>query len=113
MNHVYLSQLDEDIRGHKAKLQLGEALDRLLHNRDFKEVILEGYLREEAIRLVHLKAHQDHQSPEKQAAIASKLDAVGHFHQFISRVQSETATAVKDLHDAEQAREDFLSEERS
>ena len=56
-----IQQLEHEIQTSKKSVELGNALERLFNNRDFKNIVLKGYLEQEAVRLVHLKA-----SPEME-----------------------------------------------
>lgn len=52
----------EDLRKqateYKQNIQLAESLERLFKNRDFKKVILDGYLTEDCLRQIKLASNQ-------------------------------------------------------
>lgn len=55
MNQV--SELEEQLVMNKALVNKGKALTRLMSNRDFKSLILEGFCFEEAARSIKLSAN--------------------------------------------------------
>jgi hypothetical protein len=112
MNNQALQELDYSIQVHRDAIEVGLCLERLRLNRDFKRLIRDGFLSKEAVRLVHLKASPDTQSPEKQQAILTQLDSIGCLHQYFNRVQAESDLARRLLNDDEQTREEILSEDR-
>ena len=86
MSDQLFDDLNAAIRESRKKVDLADALERLTANRDFKEVVLVGYLRDYAVKLVLEKAEADNQSPEKQISIIKKLDSIGEFNQFLQSI---------------------------
>lgn len=89
---------------------MSEALNRLVENRDFKKVIKEGYLSQEAIRLVHLRADPAFQTPERQAAILGQIDAISHLSAYFRTVGLNAAIAEKAIASDEETREELIAE---
>ena len=58
-----LNQRREELKKFKTK---AEALERLQNNADFKLVVTEGYMEDEAIRLVHLLGDARFNSDDKK-----------------------------------------------
>jgi hypothetical protein len=108
MSANILQSLDKDIEQYSAAVKLAATLDRLMSSRDFQEVVLNGYLQKEAIRLVHLKAAKSEQSPEAQQAIVSKLDSIGQLHQYFEGIRAQAELARMSLNAAEQTRIELL-----
>lgn len=106
-----LKQLDQRVRDEKRTIDLGQSLTRLLNNRDFKKVILDGYLKEEAIRLVSVKQAPNVQSKEAQESILRQIDAIGCFQDYLREVERQVQGAIKSIEDAEELREALLAEE--
>lgn len=77
-------QIDIDLA--KARIKRRDHLIRLMSNRDFKAVILEGYFKEEAIRLVEYKAAPSAQTVEGQEGIIRSIDSIGQLKQFFNAV---------------------------
>lgn len=106
-----LDQLDKSIRQSREVVDTGKALDRLLANPDFQTIVMKGYLEKEAVRLVHVKASSDMQTPEKQEAILKQIDAIGTFIQYLTVVRLRALHATKQLVADEATREELLQEE--
>lgn len=105
-----IKELDHRIKESKRTIDLGQSLDRLLNNRDFKKIIIDGYLREEAIRLVNVKQEPQVQSQAAQDSIIRQIDAIGCFHDYLREVSRQADQALKSLEDSEQMREEILAE---
>lgn len=103
-----LGQLDKSIEEARSVEDLGQSLERLSNNPDFKRVILKGYFEKEAIRLVNLKADPNMQTPQRQAAILVQIDAIGNLHQYFQTIQQMATMATKSRLDSEQMREELI-----
>lgn len=112
MNTEMLFDVDQSIKSHRDTIDFGLALDRLRSNREFKQVVLDGYLSKEAIRLVHEKASPTNQNPENQRLLLAQIDAIGCLYQYFNRVDAAGTIAKNSLQFDEQTRELLLSEER-
>ncbi len=93
MNKDKVRQLEDDIQEAKQFIEMSKALDRLQSNRDFKTVIIDGYLTGEAIRLVHLRGDPNMQTPERQASILASIDAIGGLLNYFRTVDFKARTA--------------------
>lgn len=102
--------IEENIRQAKKIVDVGDSLERLRLNRDFKKVISEGYFSNEAVRLVHLKADPNMQSPDMQKAIISQMDAIGSLSQYFNAVMQQASIARKAIVSDEQTRDEILEE---
>lgn len=80
MEEQIIDVTEADVR---AKVSFGEALERLLGNTDFKTVVMDGYLKDEAVRLVHLKCDPALQEAVQQQAIDRGITAVSEFRQYL------------------------------
>lgn len=105
-----VQDIDRDIANNKPFVAMAEALERLKGNRDFKDVILKGYLEDEAIRLVHLKADPQFQTAERQQAILADINAIGALNQYFQLVFFKADQANKAIASSEQLREELLLE---
>jgi len=108
MNAV--EEIQVDINEAKETIEIMNSLNRLVKNKDFEKIIGEGYFKEEAYRLVHLKAAPAMQGEERQAALVKAMDAIGclqqHFHMiFVMGEQAEDA-----LRQGDQALEEMAME---
>lgn len=105
-----IQQLEVSIKQAQSDVDIGNSLDRLLSNRDFKKVIMEGYFEKEAIRLVHLKADPNMQNEGSQKAIINQMDAIGSLKQYFYLVQAKASMAQKSVESDSQTLEDLLAE---
>ena len=105
-----LQAIDKQIEQAKELVELGKAMERLRSNREFKKVIIDGYLSAEAVRLVHLKADPNMQKPESQAAIVKQMDAIGSFAEYMTVLIQQASLAQKAVETGEADKEDFLAE---
>lgn len=86
MSNDTVQSLEQSILQSKALVEMGQALERLQASRDFKKVVLDGYFREEAIRLVHLKGNPHTQTAEMQRSIVNQIDAIGAVSDYFTTV---------------------------
>lgn len=103
-------QLENNIRESKKLVDIGESLDRLYNNRDFKKVILEGFFEKEAVRLVHLKGDANMQSADSQKSIVGQMDAIAALAQYFATVRFKANMAVKAIASDEEARDELNQE---
>lgn len=90
-----VQQLENNIRESKKLVDMGESLERLMSNRDFKKVILEGFFEKEAIRLVHLKGDTNMQTADSQKSILTQMDAIASLAQYLQTVRFKANMAAK------------------
>lgn len=102
--------IDKEIQRSKEHVELATALERLRSNRDFKKIIVEGYLGQECVRLVLLKADSNLQAADKQASIMKQIDGVGALHQYFQTVDIRASMAEKSIASDEQERQLMLEE---
>jgi len=105
-----LAEIDLNIQEAKKVVEVGDSLERLRNNRDFKKVIQEGYFRDEAVRLVHLKSDPNFQTPERQQSILLQIDAIGSLDQYFRTLIHTAELAKKAVDAGEEAREEILAE---
>lgn len=111
MTQSYIDQLDAAIEINKQARDVGKAIERLYANADFKRVILEGYLEQEAIRLVHLRADVNAQKPEVQAAILREIDGIAYLDSFLRTSMTLARRADDEITSNEEARAEALAED--
>lgn len=106
-----IKALDASIQRSKEVVELGSSLERLLSNRDFRTVVQEGYFKQEAIRLVHLRSDPAMQTPERQADIIKQMDAIAGLSQYFTVLQQQAYMAKRAVAVDEQTREEILTGE--
>ena len=92
-----IQQLEITMEQAKAAIGMGHALRRLYDNQDFQQIILEGFLKQEALRLVIAKSEPGTQAPEVQTGIVKGIDSIGYFHAFLLNIERMTIALEKDL----------------
>lgn len=92
-----IDALERNIKDAEDSIELGQSLDRLMLNKDFKIVVLNGYLKEEAIRLVHLKGEPSVQSAESQASIIRDIDSIAAFAQYLRKIKHFEGMSTKSI----------------
>jgi len=111
MSQDLIEEIELNITEAKKMVALGNSLDRLMSNRDFKKVFKEEYLEQEAIRLVHLKTDPNMQDPESQEAIVRQIDAIGTVTSFFNKIRHQAYLASKAIEDGEETLDELRQEE--
>jgi len=92
-NETEIQEIELNIKQAQDFIELGNCLERLHNNNDFRRLILRNYFNNEPCRLVHLKSDHSQQDPDSQASILRQMDAIGslvHYFQSI-RFQADSA----------------------
>lgn len=110
MDDQTIQEIELNIAEAMKMVALGKSLDRLLSNRDFKKIIQEEYLKENAIRLVHLKADPSRQSEECQESIVKQMDGIGSLVSFLREVEHRGYLAEKAIADDEETIDELRAE---
>lgn len=105
-----LQQLEANIKQAQEIADLGNALDRLRNNRDFKKVVMEGFFNQEAARLVHLMADSNMQAPETQSSIYKQMVAIGGFRDYLDTLSIRADMARRAVEADEATRDEMLAE---
>ena len=95
-----IARAENSIEFCKSQIALAGSVQKLESNRDFKKLILEGYLKEEALRLVGLLSAATH--PEMRDAIHRDLHAIGAFEGYLRKIVAAGQMAAVDLPDHEE-----------
>ena len=106
-----LEQIEITIESAKKKIQTMEALNRLMDNKDFQRIIDEGYLKEEPVRLVYLKAAPEMQEDLMQKQVISAIDGIGQLRAYLSLLMTQGYSALRALEADEKTREEILAEQ--
>lgn len=109
---ISIQDLESNISEQKVLIELGKSLERLKANRDFQKIIENEYLKNEAVRLVHLKAAYNCQSEVDQSDIVKRIDAIGCFKHFLNAIEFNHDQAIKEI-EMHQSTIDELIEEGS
>lgn len=94
----------------KEKIKAGKDLEKLTKNREFTKLVLEGFFKEEASRIVLLKADPAMQEPEMQDMMDKQIIAIGYLRQYFARIMQEAQVAERTLLADEATHEELLGE---
>ena len=89
--------IEDNIKAARKLVELGDALERLKSNKDFKTIVAEGYFEKEAIRLVQAKSNPGLQSPEMQKSIITQMDSIGNLNLYFSTIAQQAMMARKNI----------------
>lgn len=78
----------------------GEAVQRLLKNKDFKSIVLESYFKDTMTGLAHSLSNQ--YKPEIRQAITEQILARGHLSNFLNLMIEDANRAITELRDMEE-----------
>lgn len=110
MIQLQIAALEQGIETKKHQVALNNALERLMSNKDFKKVVLDGYFTGEAVRLVSLKADYSQRAPDAQAAIIRDIDAIGSLQKYFRLIETTAEQAASSIKDDEQTVEELNAE---
>ncbi len=105
-----MSELEISIDQAKQTIALKNSLDRLSVDPNFIRVIINGYFKDEASRLVLLKADPSMTGKDDQEIINKSIDAIGYFRLYLRTVIQRGLMAEKALVDDEETRQAMMQE---
>lgn len=111
MSNDLITSIERNIKEAKHLVDLGAALSRLKNNKDFKALVQDGYFEKEAVRLVHLKASPEFQTPERQQAIITQMDSIGNLVSYFTVVAFSANQAAKAIEVDEETLLELRTEE--
>lgn len=104
-----IQQVELTIEEARKILAIGEAIERLENNEDFKKIIFEGYFVDQAARYTGLLAEPALQAADKQANIIHCLRGISELRQYLLTTKMAVAQCRHDL----QGQLDLLEELRA
>lgn len=90
-------EIEVNITELQKAIAVADALERLHSNKDFKEIIVKGYLTDEAVRLVHLKGAAAMQRPEAQKDILTAIDGISALMNYFRKLYHQAEIAEKSI----------------
>ncbi len=108
-----MSQVEEvriSIEQKKEMIGLGDAVERLSRNRDFKKLIDTEYFGNEPKRLVSLLGHPDMQDEYSQKEIHNQMLAIAYFRKYLGHIEVFAEQARQSLPADEQTEAELLNE---
>ncbi|GEK52354.1 hypothetical protein [Vreelandella venusta] len=106
-----IEEINININAAKKFVARGKSLQRLLKNRDFKDLINEGYFKDEAVRLVHLRSNPDFADDASRKMIETSMDGIASLLQYCRTVEHNAMLAEKAIEADEQARDELMGED--
>jgi len=105
-----IEEIEVSIAAAKEHIAKMEALFRLTENKDFKEIIDDGYFVKEASRVVLLKADPEMQDEKYQKQLNDSIIAIGVLRQYFRSVIQLGRMAERSIEDDENTRQELLAE---
>lgn len=106
-----LESLEISIDQAKKAIEKRNKLRTLIKDHNFTAIIDDGYFKDEAVRLVHLRADYNFKTPEAQEDNLKQIEAIGIFKAYLHTVFQQGQAAENALENHEQTREEILSED--
>ena len=104
-------EIEMTMEAYKQKIAKAEALDRLMDNKDFKEVILDSFMgQRRLLDLATKRVSPNFQDPVNKSYVESQLSAVGALKMFMMLVEQEGVVSLEALASAEEERAMALEE---
>lgn len=110
MQFDQLEAIEHSIKNSKELIEFANAIRRLRNNADFKKVILDGYFRDEAVRLVHLKGSPDMDNQTSQESIDKQINAISQVSAYLNTALYVGDLALKSLAEDEAMLEELVNE---
>lgn len=85
-NEAQIEQIEINMERAEGNVSVYKALQRLTDNKDFKRIVLEGYFKDEASRVVLLKADPSVQDMEQQISLDNQIIAIGQLRQYFHTI---------------------------
>ena len=104
-----LKQIDKRIEELKENIALGEALERLHENEDFKKVILDGYFEKESKRIFGLLTTPTHLKRDIIENLNDKLGAIRIVKQYFGTVLINAQMAPEQIEEEEEYRKEVTA----
>lgn len=111
MSELDIPSIERDIAKYKGEIKLLDALNRLEKNADYKLLIGNGYLKEEALRIVSLRTDPSTQSELSQRNLIRDIDGIASFQDYLRHIRIDGENAKNSVNQSEQTLEAALIEE--
>lgn len=105
-----LNEIEISMDSAKRSIEVWQSLNRLLDNKDFKVVITDGYFKDEAVRLVGLKADPNMQTADMQKDVENSIRSISELRMYFRKLEMLAKQCEMSIADLEQAKEAVLAE---
>lgn len=106
-----MKQIDISITVAREAIAKRDQLNRLLNNKDFQDIIEQGYFKDQASEYVLLKADPSMQESDKQRSLDNGIIGVGELRQFFISILQQGNMSEKAIEDDMATRDELLEEE--
>jgi hypothetical protein len=111
-NHeAHLSQIEISIDQAKEAIALADALARLHKNKDFNLVITDGLFKEEASRVVLVRADPEFASDERQKEVNDIITTIGGVFAYFNKIYTVGNQCHMSLQADQETRGEILTEQ--
>ncbi len=110
MSQTDIDHLEIEMDFAKELISLNEDMVKLFDYPPFKRLILEGYFKEEPVRLVKLKCDAEFRADDKQNLVDRQIFGIGALTQYFERIERGAAMAKEGMDDMENTHEQLLDE---
>lgn len=111
MSAVLIKEINRKIDEAKDKLELANAAERLMSNKDFIKVVKEGYFKEKALDLLNQVSDPVLQNEEIQKLISKEIFAIGSFNRYLNEIQEDKEELLNSIHSDTQTINEIINEE--
>jgi CheY-like chemotaxis protein len=109
-----LADIDSRVETLKKNIELGEALQKLHENEDFKKVILDGYMEDEAERIFKVLVDPSHNlKRDIMENLMDKLMAIRSIKQYFGTILINAAMAPEEIANEEKYRKEVTEQHAS
>jgi|JI10StandDraft_1071094.scaffolds.fasta_scaffold05669_9 hypothetical protein len=91
-----IDEIHGDMQRYRETVSLGAQYDILVKSPEFQKLVLEGYLKQQAVYLTHALGTPG----ANQAAIFEQLNAIGHFANYLETIKQQATAAQESLLDS-------------
>jgi len=106
-----LEQIELSIDAANKNIDMYRTMERLHNNADFKKLIVEGFFKEEASRVVALKADPNIQGENEQKQIDNIIISIGGLRQYFNTIYQLGKMSERAVKEDAQTREEILQEQ--
>ena len=106
-----LQQIEISLEDAQSNVALAEKLNRLHKNKDFQDLIIEGYFKDEASRAVLLKSDPEMCEDREQKQIGDIITSIGGLRQYFHKVFRLGQMSEQSMEADKQTRQDLLAED--
>ena len=110
-NEQDLKTVEISIEQAEEAIEVAEALKRLHNNKDFQKVIVEGFFKEEASRVVILRADPEMLADEHQKQVNDIITSIGGLYGYFRKIYGVANQAYASLVADQETRGDILEEQ--